>query len=386
MELAKLLTFWIPVSTWRKRARKALVVGNPYRKVHRAQDRLLDRKLLASERLVIFLVPERTTMSGGVHSIFSIARHSRSFQQLHGAEVIVMTYPNRERQTYVHQPNFENAETVFRFEQLLRFTSLKSLILHIPEYLSADFVSQLTVDHLSYLRRLPDFQINILNQNIKLMPEAHQLNELRALAQHLTQTTAHHRYATQAVADQFNMPTLLLPAYTDLSMYRPTEFEDKRDLVIYSPDAHPAKADILAAIGKALPRYELREIRGIPFSEYMTLATQARFAITFGEGFDGYLAQPIRQGGVSFAVYNEDFFPSEEYLAYPNIFSSYEEMQNNIVAVMKDLLTNPDEYRDLSAALKRASDNLYSYDAYLASIAHFYEGRFDFTPQAARAY
>lgn len=383
-QLAKLLTFWIPVRAWRQRARKALVLGNPYRKVHRAQDRLLDRALLDSERLVVFLVPERTTMSGGVHSIFSIARHSRSFRHLHGAEVLVMTYPNREQMTYIHQPNFENAERVLRFEQLLKFTRLKSLILHIPEYLSADFVNQLTPACIGFLRAQPDLHINILNQNIKLMPEAHRLDALRALGRRLTQTSAHHRYATQAMADQFNMPTLLLPAYTDMTTYRPTDFDGKRDLVIYSPDAHPDKADILAAIGKALPEYELREIRGIPFGEYMTLATQARFSITFGEGYDGYLTQPIKLGGISFAVYNDDFFPTDAYLAYPNIFSGYDDMRNGIVAVMTSLIESPEEYRRLNTALTNAIYSLYGFDTYLDCIARFYQGRFDHTPRAVR--
>lgn len=382
-QVSKLLTFWIPVRAWRQRARKRLVAGSRYWKVRRVQNRLLDKKVRATERLVVFLVPQRSTMSGGVYSIFSIARHSRSFRHLHGAEVLVMTYPNREKMTYIHQPNFDNTERVFRFEQLLKFTRLKSLTLHIPEYLSADFANHLTPDCIGFLQALPDFHINILNQNIKLMPEPHQLDALRALGHRLTQTNAHHRYANQAVADRYNMPALLLPAYTDLSMYQSADFDEKRDLVIYSPDPHPDKADILAAIGKALPDYELREIRGIPFGEYMDLATQARFAITFGEGYDGYLTQPIKQGGISFAVYNDDFFPTNAYLAYPNIFSSYDEMRKNIVAVMKDLLAKPDEYRELNAALKDAIHSLYSYDDYLDRIRRFYDGDYDFSPRPA---
>jgi hypothetical protein len=40
----------------------------------------------------------------------------------------------------------------------------------------------------------------------------------------------------------------------------------------------------------------------------MRLARRAKWSLTFGEGLDGYFAEPVWSGGVAFAVFNDRFF------------------------------------------------------------------------------
>ena len=101
------------------------------------------------------------------------------------------------------------------------------------------------------------------------MPEAGQFVRLRELADELTQSVAHHAYFSQAFADKYDLPTLLLPAYTDLSAYTPSTYGDKEKLIIYSPDDAPHKERCLELIRKWHPEYELLEIRDITFDQYM---------------------------------------------------------------------------------------------------------------------
>lgn len=345
------------------------------------QDLTFPEKLSKAEKLFVVIIPEHNNMSGGIYSMFSIAKVVRHLHGQHDYDVVLMTRPNPSGWTYCRQRHFSNTEDVFRFDQIERCVKAKEIYLHIPEYASPSFVENLSPSVLKYLKSLELLDVNILNQNTKLMPEKDAFRSLRELATNLTQSVAHHAYFAQAFADRYDIPTLLLPAYTDLSEYNAKEFEDKDKLIIYSLDESPHKKEVLERIKKEFSDYEVFEIRDISFDHFMDLATRCQFSISFGEGFDGYVAQPIYQGGIGFTVYNEEFFPCREFLKYENFFESETAMIENIVAVMKSLLADPAKYKKLNADLVVEYDKLYSFEGYVGQIKKLINKEFELFPE-----
>lgn len=365
----------------------APIIGYDFEKLSYAssilQDMNFPREVGNAERLIVMVVPEHNAMSGGIYSFFSITDHLRKMKMLHRSEVVVMTRPQEAGLTYFRNTNFTNSENIFRFSQLQRCSNLKELYLLLPEYASASFLDNLSKKEILFLLSLNKLSVNILNQNVKLMPKPEQLEKLRSLTSEVTQSVAHHSYFSQEMADAYQTPTLLLPAYTDLSAYSPIRFEDKEKMIIYSPDDAPHKQECLSLLKKKFPEYQLIEIRDITFDEFMDLATRCMFSITFGEGFDGYLAQPIYQGGIGFAVYEEQFFPSKDFLKYKNIFSSADDMLKDICDRITFLESNPEHYKDLNRKWIEEYKELYSLDEYRSKIKKLAVREFELFPTAA---
>lgn len=117
------------------------------------------------------------------------------------------------------------------------------------------------------------------------------------------------------------------------------------------------------------------------FDQYMDLATRCRFSVTFGEGFDGYVAQPIYQGGIGFALYTEEFFPDSSFSEFENFFESEEDMIENIVPVIKKLAASSRRYRALNKALRAKWDELYSYDDYVERIGKLVRKEYEVWPK-----
>jgi hypothetical protein len=348
---------------------------------HAYQDITFPNRVSYAEKVMIFILPEHNEMSGGIFSIFSIAGVVKRTKYRHGYEVLLMTRPNTLDATYCRQTNFLNTEDVYRFAQLDRLTKIKELFLNIPEYASKDFISSLSQETLDFLKRIPMVYVNIMNQNITLMPERHAFDDLRVLSRgNISQTVAHHAYFTQYHATKYWLPTSLLPAYTDLSGYSPTTYKEKSDIIIYSPDDAPHKVACLAQIRNKLPRFSLIEIKKITFEDFMELATTCKYSISFGEGFDGYIAQPVLQGGLGLTVFREDFFPSADYLNYDLFFASQEDMINNICDVIMKYESNPVEYASTNNELVGRYRSLYDFNDYCEKVSKLVGREFDFTP------
>jgi hypothetical protein len=346
----------------------------------RCQDLSFPLHLETTKKLIVLVVPEHNAVSGGIFSMFSIAASMRQLKSLHGYDIAVMTNPNPSNLTFIRQTNFRNAQDVLRFEQIVYCSEVEELYLHIPEYAGRDFLSRCSGLVVQYLASRQRLFINILNQNIELMPEPEDLTELRRIADRLTQSVAHHAYFNQELTDYHQLPTLLLPAYTNLKEYTPVIGARKEDIVIYSLDEAWYKPLILKIIGEEFPNYKLIEIRGISFDHYMDLATRCRFSISFGEGFDGYIAQPIYQGGIGFTLYREEFFPSEEFLRFPNFFSTAEEMVEKICSVMRDLAHSNKRYDRLNKELLKEYHKLYSWDDYNERVLKLARRQFELFP------
>lgn len=346
------------------------------------QNYLIEFKNQEAENLTVILVPEKNAMSGAIYAFFRLALFTKKFFCDDTAETLVMTrtYPTRE--TYVKQVHFNTDEEVFRFEQITKFKKVKNLTLHIPEYATKDFYNLISKKTKKYLSGIDKIQINILNQNINLMPDKEGFADLYKITSNITQTVSHSRYCSQAFSDKYYLKTLFFPIHQDHTIFPDRTFSEKKDLIIYSPDNHPKKESILNKLKKELPEFELIEIKQVKFEKFIRLTSEAKFGLTFGEGFDGYALAPVIKGGVGFAVYNEEFFPDEEYKEHINIFSSYEDMEENIVNVIKKLNSSENLYKHTH---KVAYD---CYVKYTASYMNFGEllnrfvaGDFDFYPK-----
>ncbi|MFL6796336.1 MAG: hypothetical protein ACJ8F3_02875 [Xanthobacteraceae bacterium] len=173
----------------------------------------------------------------------------------------------------------------------------------------------------------------------------------------------------------------MLPAYTDLSGYEAIDRNEKEKLIIYSPDEEPHREPVLKALKKGLPEFKLLEIRDITFDKYMDLATRCLFSLSFGEGFDGYVAQPIYQGGIGMAVYREEYFPSESLRDFPNFFSSDEDMIDNIVARIRELEEDEALYRRTNKSMMEVYNSLYSKEDYMRRVGKLIRREFEIYPR-----
>src|SRR5579871_351120 len=352
--------------------------------LRRAQDMMVPMSIIGSRKMAVFVVPEHNAMSGGIYSFFSIADHARRMRRLHGYDVLVMTRPNPQQITYVRLSAFRNCETVLRFEQLRLFSEIAELQIHIPEYATVDFVRNLSPELVRYLLRRDSVHINILNQNTRLMREPQMFRDLRRIASSIGQSVSHHAFFGQEFADYYNLPTILLPAYTDLSAYPPVDFEEKEKIILFSDDDARYRRAVLKRL-EQLDDYRLVKVKDMTFDAYMDLATRCKFSISFGEGFDGYVAQPIYQGGIGLALYNKEFFPDSSYADFENFFQTEEEMIEQIVPTIRRLEADRERYVALNKALRAKWDEIYSYEDYVKRVVKLMRREYEIFPKGSVA-
>ena len=333
-----------------------------------------------AKKLIMFLIPpaDAPKINGGIMSIFSLCETSREINN--GVPCLISTFPNC-KYTYACNDLFLNNENIYRFSQIVENASkLDEMILHIPEYYADDFYKDLKRSDIKFLKSIPNLHINILNQNIELMPEPKKLKDLYKLTNNITQTIAHARYATQEVCDKWQIPTHLFSVNIDISKYKSYSFEEKEKIIVLSPDENEHKAKIVEKLKQELPDWQLVTVQNMTFPEYIDLISRAFFTITFGEGFDGYLNEPICANSVGLAVYNDNFFPNTEWKNLFNIYNSYEEMFSKITSDIKFLTSNPKEYKRLNFIHLQKLKTFLEPENFTLNLKHFYKNQYDFYP------
>lgn len=341
------------------------------------QDTLDLSELQNSKKVIVFFTPTEAKINGGVISIFNLCKVSRELNR--SSFCTISTYPNGN--TYVINDKFPNNEKVLRFDQIVdNAKNVQELILHIPEYYADDFYKDLNENDIDFLKSVPNLHINIMNQNIELMPESKKLKDLYKLTDNITQTIAHNRYATQEICNKWQIPTHLFSTIIDMSMYKKYSFEEKEKIIVLSPDLNDYKNEIVSKLEKDFSDWKLIKVQNMSFRQYVNLISRAYFTITFGEGFDGYFNQPAKVGSIGISVYNDNFFPDKSWLEFSNVFKSYEDMKNNITDVLYHLYNNKDEYSKLSSLHKQKWDAMHDVEQYKDNLRRFYEKEYDFLP------
>ena len=137
----------------------------------------------------------------------------------------------------IKHTNFENEIPVFRFDQLTnKFPNLKRLILHIPELYVKEFRPSISLKQASFLRNIPNLHINILNQNIRLMPGKEIIQSLFWFTPRVTITTAHAKYCSLAYRNAFGVPLHFFSTFASPENYLYIPFKDKGNVILFSPD------------------------------------------------------------------------------------------------------------------------------------------------------
>lgn len=335
--------------------------------------------LKLAKKMILFLTPSQVKICGGVMSIYSLCEASRSL--VPDSLCIISTYPNDEY-TYASNDRFLNNEQIYRFSQIVdNCKNLDELIIHIPDYYSKRFYKDLKRKDVRFLKSIKNLHLNIMNQNIEIMPEPKKLRNLYKLTNNITQTIAHDRYATQEVCNKWQIPTHLFSVNIDLEKYKTYLFEEKEKIIALSPDKHECREKLVETLKQNLPDWKLVTIQNMSFSEYMDLISKAFFTITFGEGMDGYFNQPIYKNSIGIAAYNDEFFPSKEWLNLKNVYATYEDMIKNISKDLKELHSNKDLYYMTIEEHRQKLNSIYVENNYISNLQRFYKKEYDFIPQ-----
>lgn len=331
----------------------------------------------AKSNLIVYFIPPNKIVNGGVMSIFSLCKESRRFTHLHNSDVVLCTYPGS--RSYRKNDLFSNNEKILSFSEVVNnYPQPDSLTLNIPEYAS-EHVYRGLLAYSGYLNKAGHLQINIMSQNIQLMPSISTVASLMTLTSDITQTTAHVSYSNQDIADKYGLPTHLLSVFIDPNNYKTTKYETKKRQIVISPDWHSSKAIILRKIKRNLPDYKLIKFKKIPYESYKKLISSSMYCITFGEGFDGYYIESIFSGTIAFATYNNEFFPSKDYVSLPNIFKNYTEMSETITRQMKKL-EEPSSYQNIVKENTKKLSKIYNYNTYIKNIENYYMKKYSYRP------
>lgn len=349
-------------------------------KIRKNQNKLIKELDKTSSQLIVFVVDGtnwftgKDNISGGILSIASIYEETCKLKHIHGCEVIMVTHPKAH--LLLKHTQFPNEITVFRFQQLLRFDRLKKVIVHIPEYqFNAALIAHIT----NKFPHLPPqaIHLNILNQRIDIMPEVSIISKVLEQGFTVTQTTAHEQYSTKEIRDKYGIPLHKLSVYATPERYQCTPFECKESVILVSPDRDDLKAEILVKIKTELPGFKVQVINGITYMDYLKLIAKAKYMITLGEGLDFYFIETVFSGGISFAVYNQEFFTSDfEHL--PAVFNNSNGMLENITQQIRNLEKDLALYQSVNKQQFDACHKIYNGKDYQENLINFYKKNYLF--------
>ena len=204
------------------------------------------------------------------------------------------------------------------------------------------------------------------------MPSQKKLNNLYKLTKNITQTIGHDRYASAEICNKWTITPHFLSVYIEGTSNRVYSFEEKEKTIVLSPDKHPMREKIITSLKKDLPEFNFVTVENLKYSDYIDLISRSLFTITFGEGFDGYFNQPLSVGSLSFAVYNDEFFPDKSWKELDNVYSSFEEMKEKIAGDMKRLLSDSNKYNETVQKSKEKKEELYSKEKFMKNLRNFY--------------
>ena len=348
-------------------------------KIKKQQNSLIKEKYSSkTEKLIVFIVDGanwftgRDTISGGILSIASIYDETKKIKSVHNSDVIMVTHKNAN--LILKHTKFDNNITVFRLEQIFsHFINLRKILFHVPEYLVPTINIQFEQET-AFLSSIDNLKINILNQNILLMPSVDEVSKLKKHTSHVSQTTAHDNYSTKEIREKYGIPLHKLSVFGSPEKYKQISFNKKENLMIVSPDQAPQKQQILNKITQQIPNLKIQIIKNLTYSEYLGTISKAKFALTFGEGLDFYFLETVFSGGIGFAVYNNDFF-TKEFKNLAQVYSSYKHMEEQIC---KDLLSLQESliFEETNKSQYKLCKNIYKYNEYVKNIESFYNGNF----------
>ena len=343
--------------------RRLLTIVNPPR-VERHQD-----------RCSIFLVPALSRrITGGVISIIDLLDASGRIGLGAGFDTRACLLPVEQYSAGVKE--YRNSWILDPLASVIDdYRSADRLWIHVPEFAVSGAMASIA----GALRNIdPDrVRINILNQNVRLMPSRETLDRLSdefGLA--MTCTTAHSAYCTPAERIRLGVPLHHFSTWVSPEHYAFAAHIEKLDQMVLSPDQPEMNDRLREAMAGARPQLDFTVVNNMPYDAYLSLVFKSRWSATFGEGLDGYFAEVALAGGVPFAVYNSEFF-TPEYAELPNVFASQDDMLAEAPAIVSAARQDPDLYASISRATTDCLSSQYNYGSHLERMTAFYLDKLD---------
>jgi hypothetical protein len=356
--------------------------------IRKSQDALIQEQYdRQGADLVVYIVDGadwitgKEKISGGLLSIASMFEEAKKLPELSSHQVMMAVLDSCP--LILRHTEFENNITVFRLSQVFSyFGHLRHLIINVPELLVPALPAELRKVRPERLKAIQSLHVNIVNQNNQKMPGPEAVETLKGVVPRVTMTIGHARACTVEMSRRYGITLHYLSTRCSPEYYRRRGFAEKTDLLTVSNDERPMKAAILEELQAKLPALRIEVIRNLAYSQYKAMIEKAKWGVTFGEGLDWYFLETVFSGGISFAVYNEEFFPAE-YKGLPTLFDSYEHMRRDLPAMLKRL-DNAESYQECQSALFNFLKKHHRYEEYLQKLRSFYRGDYDIPFQDGR--
>ena len=321
-----------------------------------------------ARRLIIFLTLGHNWVNGGILSINSIYDETCRIKQIHGAEVVMCTIPGGE--PLLKYSKFRNQNYLYSFSDVLSyFQECKELLIHIPELYVEKFAEEYATKDRLQRKKTSCLHINILLQNIYLVPSRESIKKLEILGK-VTCTTAHEAYSGYEIEERIGCHIHKLSTWVSPEQYLKRGYYEKDSVMVISPDRHKLKSTVLGVIATQFTQLRLQLIRNLSYEEYKRVISKAKWAITFGEGLDGYFIEPIFCGAIAFAVYNDKFF-TEDFKTLRTVYPDYETLIQNICTDIGGL-NNEVSYTLYQRKQFEMCAKYYDYKVYVDNVASFY--------------
>jgi hypothetical protein len=350
-------------------------ISSSSRQIRRRQSELLQQNYRKdAKKLIIFLTPGVDLVNGGVLSIASLFEETKRLKQVHQSESILCTYPSDP--ALLKYTKFENNNFLYNFSQVLAyFNNLEALIIHIPEHYIYRFNLFITNKNRLQLGKIKNVQINILIQNWDFLPSNKYIRAMGKLGR-LTSTTAHTKYSTIELRNRLGFPLHKLSVYVSPEQYSRRPYGEKENLLIVSPDVHSRKTEILSLIHHKLPELQIKIIQKMTYEQYKQTILRAKYALTFGEGLDGYFVEPVFSGAISFSIYRPEFF-TKEFQPLRTVYSNYDVLAKNICSDFK-YFDNPEAFNAFQEQEFDLCAKEYNHVNYVKNLELFYKSKYTF--------
>jgi len=320
------------------------------------------------KNLIVFLTPGANAISGGILSIVSLCDETSKLKKIHNAEVFLCSLPGDP--PIFRYTKFKNSTPIYQLGDVLRnFPFLKSVMIHIPEYAIDQFLKYCSLSKIKELEKIKNLQLNVMIQNIDAMTFGESVKKLATMGK-VTGTTVHKSYSTSEIRQRFGHPIQRFSVFVSPEQYERKSYESKKDLMIISADPHPRKLEILKKLSSTFPKLEIVIIKKMSYEKYKELISDAKWALTFGEGLDNYLVEPTFCGGIGFGVYNDRFFTSD----FKNLDTIYPNYNSLYASICDDIkrIDNANDFSNYQDKLYRKCAKHYDFREYKRNLENFY--------------
>jgi len=304
----------------------------------------------------------------------SIYEETIKLKYIHGAEVIMCTIPGHP--ALLRYTKFDNQNYMYRFSQAMAyFQNLRNLMIHIPEGGIHQLLKNISNEDRLRLTKIKNVHINISIMNIEHLAPVENLYESKQFWKY-TCWTAHKKYSTLELREKLGIPLHKLSVWVSPEQYSRKTYHEKENLMIVSPDSHPKKSEVLNLLTNQFPQLRIQIIQNLTYEEYKKVISRAKWALTFGEGLDGYFIETIFSGGVSFSVYNRAFF-TEDFESLGTVYDNYDIMFEQICSDIRDL-DNEVNYAGYQKKQYELCCKYYNYEQFITNLELFYKGEYTF--------